>query len=346
MTPEQQKQWMALYQKNPAVAMQVLNQFQQQQQMAKQQQQQSLKGMGGLLGSYLKGKGAATALTEAAPEAVGSAEGMFGLPGQMMSDGTVSTQWGEALNTPLAGYAAPIAGIAYGANAAKDFVSGDKLSTTQKLAMALPTAGLSLFSDKLQSAFGLGGKSLKQKSKERSDKLVKSGVMTHFDGQRESGQVSDPSKAGVKNARGLNAYDVWGANDIYDLLGNDWLGRTTEEQRRTIAQKSTDQDLWRHTKGEARITDKDKFKQLYDEVVSGKSSAPASQPEMAFYNAKPVTRPTVQGGMTAQPQADNGVASRYGADVASQVAAAQAAGRNVGTGGAGYRWDGKNFVRG
>lgn len=286
------------------------------------------------------------------------------------------------MNSSIMGYAAPAAAIAYGAKTGYDFLKGNKLSTPQKLAMALPTAGLSLFSDKLQSAFGFGGKSLKEKEADRSKKVLEKGIMTHYDGKRDSDYRADPALAGAKNARGLNAYDVWGANDIYEMdgIGSDWLGKLSEDQRRTIAQKSTDADMWVHKKGAPRITNKEGFKKIYDEVMGGSPSAypgasidpgrlvdpikvsgmqnlPYTPPkgpngeDTMWYGVnkpKPLGSAIDPGRLVAAPRpndTNSAVASRYGQDVASQVAAAQAAGRNVGTGGAGYSWDGKNFVR-
>lgn len=64
-----------------------------------------------------------------------------------------------------AGTVAPLAAVGHGLYTGGKFLAGDKLNTGEKLAYALPTAGLSLFSDELQGLFG-SGKSKEQKARE------------------------------------------------------------------------------------------------------------------------------------------------------------------------------------
>lgn len=69
----------------------------------------------------------------------------------------------------------PLAAVMYGLNAGNDFFSGKKLSTAQKVAMALPTAGLSLFSDTLQKNV-LGDKDRWKTESDRLKKLEEAGT--------------------------------------------------------------------------------------------------------------------------------------------------------------------------
>lgn len=58
-----------------------------------------------------------------------------------------------------------VAAAAYGLYQGKNFLDGKKLDPLAKVALALPTGGLSLFSDSLQDAFGLGPKTNIEESK-------------------------------------------------------------------------------------------------------------------------------------------------------------------------------------
>jgi hypothetical protein len=186
-----------------------------------------------------------------------------------------------------AALAAPYLAVAYGAKAVYDFASGKKLDTAQKLAMALPTAGLSLVSDKLQSAFGLGP-SLKEKRADEAAGLVGKGITGYdeyyanslkpgMDGTLQSSMPVNTEFETSRDEKFLRPEDVWGAPTNFSVDPN-WLGYS-EDQRRQIAQQALSKGLYRESGGGIDITDPLGFQGIVKQVVSGEqSAAPAVQP--------------------------------------------------------------------
>jgi hypothetical protein len=188
-------------------------------------------------------------------------------------------------------------------------------------------------------------------------------VANDFAGMHE-GEYINNKFASSRDVKDLRPEDVWGALDVYDTLGNDYLGTTSEQQRRDFQQRALDEGLFYEGKGRVRIKDenRDRYRELFDEVKTGQGmqrpqaytpdrTNPMGAPMPQGNMPKPADivgsrMPNPDPGFSAPPQQPgNQIADRYGADVAKQVQAAQAAGRNVGAGGAGLVWDGSNFVR-
>jgi len=402
-----------LLQQNPALIPVVLQRLQQQQaQQAQAQQPRPGKAIGQglrkLADGYLGKEAATEVVSSSAPEVVGSAPGKFGLPGKLMSDGTVATNYSH-----LASYVPPLAAVAYGGKTAYDFAKGDRLSTPQKLAMALPTAGLSLVSDKIQDATGLSHKSTKDYQRERLDKVKKNtkGWGKMLEQGRATAEANnntwqDGKYAGQKwswdKALDLAKEDpthFQGVLGNAEVFGDDYFS-LNDSQQKDLVSRLIKEDAYVSDKGDILIH-KDKqnrARELFSEVSSGgikdngrvpsrkeefeeagiifkeapkEDSRMATKPDSRESNQQvriqerpkqtsrvDLNKAAERGGLTPNvdaswgssgtkiPRANNNpVADRYGAEVAAQVAAAQASGRNVGTGGAGYEWDGKNFIR-
>ncbi len=143
---------------------------------------------------------------------------------------------------PLGSTVLPLAAVAYGANALKQsLIDKKELSTTQKLAMALPTAGLSLIpgvGKKIGSLFG--DKDRWATEGGRLKKLAGQGYdVSHSDGQgmkagrskqqlidiekakAAAGQYSNEKFAGSRNESDLTGQDVQGFASIVEKAGKD-----------------------------------------------------------------------------------------------------------------------------
>lgn len=94
------------------------------------------------------------------PEAAAREYAKTKIQDQMLGEVTTASAEGPGMLEGMkAGGAASLPGAAaalYGAYQGNKFLKGKRLDPFSKVALALPTAGLSLFSDKLQDAFGLG----------------------------------------------------------------------------------------------------------------------------------------------------------------------------------------------
>lgn len=423
----------------------------QQPQMAQQAPQQAPATGGPSLGSMVSTAakeflpdlfgGSSSSAGAAAPTQVGSAPGIGGLPGKLMSDGTTATDFGSVgLNTQLGnlgtiGSGLGLAGMAYQvgdnflSNGGGDLVKHGKVDRRTVTDAVLDSNPVTFWMNPLAKMFGgnsiggmFQGPSMKERNKMKAQSLLDKGTNMHFndtstmfDTANKQGKVDDRVAADFtgmnegewinnkfaesRNVADLRPEDVWGALDVYDTLGNDYLGTTSEDQRRQFQQRALDEGLFYEGKGRVRIKDenRDRYKQLFEEVRSGAPQQgrpqaytpdrtnPMGPPvqqsgmrDMMYWeerdgpkaeaqngygsyqhftqglpdpgpNTKPMVNSPFYGGTTMMAAINkpvgNAVSNRYGADVAKQVQAAQTAGRNVGTGGAGMVWDGSNFVR-
>ena len=140
--------------------------------------------LGGLFGAGAGSTAGTTAGASsaglAAPQIVGAK--VVGSGAGATGAGTAGASGTGALSSAL-GTVAPLAAVGHGLYTGGKFLSGDKLNTGEKLAYALPTAGLSLFSDELQGLFG-SGKSKEQKGREATrESLAEMGLARNDDGQ-------------------------------------------------------------------------------------------------------------------------------------------------------------------
>lgn len=120
--------------------------------------------------------------------------------------------------------------------------------TTQKI-MDNPAgrAGLAfatLGGSELARKFGFGrpSRDYAQEAKDRVNALSEKGIQTHDFGDMSGYGVKNPNVPSIDESikAGLKAEDVWGLPAFYERYGNDWLGKFTEDQRRSIAQQAVD----------------------------------------------------------------------------------------------------------
>lgn len=193
----------------------------------------------------------------------------------------------EGAGSSLLGTVAPLAAIAYGTNAAYDFARGKKLNMLQKGAMALPTAGLSLVSDRLQSALGLDHKSTKEMQAERWGSLIDAGVpnaeiayaANHPDG--DTGKWSSGKYAGqdwtFEKASDLAREDPTHFQHVlgnYQALGNDYSG-LTDAQQKSFTAKALADGLYSANKGDVLISDQGRAKSILAEILGQQPTAAA-----------------------------------------------------------------------
>lgn len=186
------------------------------------------------------------------------------------------------------GTAAPIAAVAYGANTAYDFARGKKLSALQKAAMALPTAGLSLVSDRLQDALGLNHKSTKEMQAERWGALMDAGVpnaevayaANHPDG--DTGKWSSGKYAGqdwtFEKAADLAREDPTHFQHVlgnYQALGNEYSS-LNDAQQKAFTSQALAEGLYNANKGDVLINNQDRAKSILAGILGQQPTMPAA----------------------------------------------------------------------
>lgn len=176
----------------------------------------------------------------------------------------------------VASYAAPAAAIAYGAKTAADFLQGEDLNTAQKLGFALPTAGLSLFSDQLQDVFGLDRETTTEHQQKIADRLAAQNqedalYQDLVQGMRESiaqGPADKPYFGKYDTwdeykAAGLNAQDLAGQAGVLEAVGGLNL---TLPQIHEVTQKLIDEDLLFSEKGAVKARDPERAREIAESI--------------------------------------------------------------------------------
>lgn len=126
----------------------------------------------------------------------------------------------------------------------------------------------------------LGHKSTKEYQKERWGELAESeDPVLAAQGQQYmqylgSEQAKEDAKyentfEGKKASGRLKAEDVWGGYGILKTFGSDWLSKYTEDERRQISQSLIDNDLIYTSKGDIKLKDPAKAKQIAEEIKKG-----------------------------------------------------------------------------
>ena len=137
----------------------------------------------------------------------------------------------------------------------------------------------------------------------------------------QQGLYGNPKFAASRDEKDLRPEDTWGGLMWFEEFGNDYLGNTTEEQRRAMNQLALDKGLIKEGRGQLSFTDNKAAREIYQQVVSGvseeegkKEDAPGTgsgvgtqlqQVDPAVLNkATPQTRPTTQSGGDTFSQVD------------------------------------------
>lgn len=271
------------------------------QEQAKEQQKSSLAQAGGVLTGALGARelaraiagedtilsglfsGGGSAATEGAsqiatPEILGA--------NRVIESAAAAPAEGAGFGSSFLGTAVPLAAVAYGANTAYDFAKGKKLSPLQKAAMALPTAGLSLVSDRLQSALGLNHKSTKEMQAERWGALMDAGVpnaevayaANHPDG--DTGKWSSGKYAGqdwtFEKAADLAREDPTHFQHVlgnYQALGNEYSS-LNDAQQKAFTSQALAEGLYNANKGDVLINDQDRAKSILAGIIGQKPTVP------------------------------------------------------------------------
>lgn len=233
--------------------------------------------------------------------------------------GSYAAGGGGATGAGIGASIGPAAAIAAGAytgfqqaTGAKDFVQGKRLTTPQKVALALPTFGTSLFSDQIQDAFGLGSKERFKTEQNRFDKLKKKGVTNlpsyqtlnkgrsraellnkslpaEFIGMSPEGQWVNNKFSQSRDMADSEGRDWWGYSAHPELLGNAYMD-ASEQQRLDYNNRLLKENLLREHHGTVDYTDADKAKTIWDEIVGAKA---ASAPTPAPTVQRPATGPAL-----------------------------------------------------
>lgn len=202
--------------------------------------------------------------------AAGAALGAYGVYNAMQSDDTLSGGISGAGMGLGLGMAAPLVGMG-------------PLGWGALGLMALGGAGLGAG---LTEAFG--HKSTKQYQAERWGELEEKGIASagHAyqanhpggdDGVWDEGQFAG-KKWNWEDAKTLAKQDPIHFNLVlgnYETFGNDW-DAYSQEQRNQIMSRLLDEDLYHSTKGDIRIKNEDRAREIKDQVLSGGGVAPAT----------------------------------------------------------------------
>lgn len=254
------------------------------------------------------GETAATAGAEAALGiqpylgAAGAALGAYGVYNAIESDDTLSGGISGAGMGLGLGMAAPLVGMG-------------PLGWGALGLMALGGAGLGAGLTEV-----LGHKSTKQYQAERWGELEEKGIVNagaafqanhaaDDDGVWNEGQFAG-KKWNWEDARTLAKQDPIHFNLVlgnYETFGNDW-DQYSQEQRNQIMARLLDEDLYHSTKGDIRIKNEDRAREIKDQVLSGITVAPATNIEV-----QPTPPPDTQ---TAQAQTKIGTSNMSNGKVA------------------------------
>lgn len=91
-----------------------------------------------------------------------------------------------------------------------------------------------------------------------SDQAKKDAVEGNFDTLKKNGTL------GYKN--------TWGAKGIFDEMGDDYLGKSSAEQRQAMNEKAIQEDLFQSSHGDLELKDAKRFRQIFDETIGGGGS--------------------------------------------------------------------------
>jgi len=175
---------------------------------------------GGKLGGALFGGSKLAAPQLVGAKVVGSGSGLAApklVGAKVVGGGQGVTGLGSALGT-----VAPLAAVGHGLYTGGKFLAGDKLNTGEKLAYALPTAGLSLFSDELQGLFGSGKSKYQQAREATRGKLAELGLLEDLGSKVYSANFEgqDPFKLGRSGDYYSDSYDR-SIKDLSRVLARD-----------------------------------------------------------------------------------------------------------------------------
>ena len=243
---------------------------------------QVIPGIKGLLG----GEAAKTTATEGAkagletfgPE-MGAEYGTSAvLPGAegAATTGIMSNAAGMGVG-PLAA----IAGATYlGGKSAYDIATGKgkawgKSSTQDKIGRGLlgvATGGLSEIGNKLLN----GHKSTSDRQQGRWDSLTKSGSAPEWASANGVNQDQGVDDAKLKSGN-LSGRDVWATSGMFDTFGGNWANMYDESKREQIAAQMLKEGLFDTKKGVTYVTDKERAKQIAEEIAGGKAKTPGVQ---------------------------------------------------------------------
>lgn len=275
---------MTPYQVNRAILWALQQQAQRRQQQAQQGQQAPGGGFGSLFGggaggaggSSLFGGGSGGATYGGLSGSTPVASSMGG--GEILADGSIA---GEGSLAGAASVALPIAAVvggAYQANRARKAfqngnanVAGIAGSLAGGVGIGLPLAGAT-------KLFG-GHTPAKKMESNRINKLKEQGINV---AGSDPNAAPLPENAAFKTSRDeskLRPEDTWGAAANYETFGNDYLGKSSEAQRRAFQQQAIDQGLWREHKGTLDFTDAEKAKKLWDQTINGSIPKAGDQPQ-------------------------------------------------------------------
>lgn len=195
----------------------------------------------------------------------------------------------------------------------KDMFSGRKLKTKEKLSLALPTFGLSLFSNSIP---GFTHKSIKERQKERWGELAEKGVTGAQEAFALSQNLGDLSG---KIASGANKGKEWNWEDAvteakidpgqfrgvygnFDTFGNDWATYNPAQQDEII-RRLIDNNLYDPEKGDVMITDKEAARKIKDQVLSNDPLTSMIKPPNPQDSVKPPspTSPVPSPGLVSTP---------------------------------------------
>jgi hypothetical protein len=81
------------------------------------------------------------------------------------------------------------------------------------------------------------------------EELVDASVPQDFIGFKSDGTWVNNQFAATRDETYLKPQDIWGSAACFERFGNDWLGKFSEEQRRSICQQALDLGLVREHRG-------------------------------------------------------------------------------------------------
>lgn len=249
---------------------------------------------GGLLSGLFGGGGGATEVVSNIPaieevtlvpfEGGVSASGSAGAGGVVEgAAGGVGGSIAGAVVPPLAA----IGGAALVGKGLKDLADGKDGDGLSRAQTAITTGGLS----ELGRLFGLGDhESTSEERRRRALALQDAGITTHYGaaenafeaggkfredlapdyvGLDKDGEWVNNKFAKSRNVNDLKAEDIWGHSAFYERFGNDWLGKFSEEQRRSIANKALNANIVTEGRGQIGFTDQSKLDEIIASVVGG-----------------------------------------------------------------------------
>lgn len=229
------------------------------------------------------------------------------------------------VGSSFAATAAPAAAVVHGAATAAKFAQGGKLSDVEKAAYALPTAGLSLFSDSLQKKFKIGQPSGDEIMQDRINSLLENDIALPEFAQRgpseyglskeqlvdresaqlEDGEWGNATFAETRNEADLEPEDVWGGLPMFEMYGDDWLGDMTAKQRWEASQALLDNGLIREDRGQLWIDDPEAARAIADAAINGEGELSKTYEEGWYYNNKaPQPQEQAEPGQQVQVQAE------------------------------------------